>query len=61
MAVDAKSSLVLAEKGGVSLDILLELAPAEGVHITDIWTFLRLCNSVSVKYTELHRNLYLGM
>lgn len=45
MAVDGKLPLVLEEVEGVSRDVLLELAPAEGVLATDIWTFLRLCES----------------
>lgn len=43
MAVDGTHQLVIEEQGGVSLSILLELVPAEGVHIDDIWGVLRLC------------------
>lgn len=43
MAVDGTHQLVIEEQGGVSLGVLLELVPAEGVHIDDIWGVLRLC------------------
>lgn len=43
MAVDGTHQLVIEEQGGVSLGVLLELVPAEGVHIADIWYVLRLC------------------
>lgn len=45
MAVDGLVRLVVEENGGGSLDVLLELAPAGGVHVIDVWTFLRLCES----------------
>lgn len=48
MAMDGTHRLVFDEQGGGSLDVLLEHVPAKGVHMADIWTVLRLCESFPV-------------